>query len=151
MKKAARMEELVASLTSSLAQSQYHECYRGYFLCFNQQRYYEAHDVLEHLWLGEKNADSDFYQGLIQLAGAFVHLQKHYLQPDHPTHSRRLAPAARLFALARQRLAPYPDPHLGLNLTTTRQLIDHYTQALEASRFTLNPWSPATSPTLDLH
>jgi predicted metal-dependent hydrolase len=150
MKKAERIEEFVASLHSCLAQSRYPECYRGYFLCFNQQLYYEAHDVLEHLWLEEKNADSDFYQGLIQLAGAFVHLQKHYHQPEHPTHSRRLAPAARLFALARQRLSPYPEHHLGLNLSTIRQLIDHYIQALEKSHFTKNPWSPATAPQLDL-
>ena len=32
-----------------------HPCYVGYFRCWNEQRYYEAHDVLEHLWLRTKS------------------------------------------------------------------------------------------------
>ncbi len=150
MKKAERIEEVVAGLTRCLAQSRYPDCYRGYFLLFNNRQYYEAHDVLEHLWLREKNADSDFYQGLIQLAGAFVHLQKQYLRPEHPTDGRRLAPAARLFALARQRLSAYPDTHLGLDLATVRQLIADHFAALESSNFSRNPWSPENAPQLDL-
>jgi len=64
--------------------------YVGYFRCFNEQLYYEAHDVLEEVWLPIRGqAQAKFYQGLIQLAGGFVHLQKN-----------RLGPAARLFALA---------------------------------------------------
>ena len=35
-------------------------CYQGYFrCCFNEGRYYEAHDVLEHLWLGGGRADAN--------------------------------------------------------------------------------------------
>ena len=66
--------------------------YAGFFECFNQQLFYEAHDVLEELWLPRRREpDGLFYKGLIQLAGAFVHLQKD-----------RLSPAAALFRLARQ-------------------------------------------------
>ena len=68
--------------------------YLGYFACFNQQLYFEAHDVLEELWLVDrKGPDGDFYKGLIQLAGAFVHLQKN-----------RLRPSAALFKLAEANL-----------------------------------------------
>ncbi|MEO6183762.1 MAG: DUF309 domain-containing protein, partial [Verrucomicrobiota bacterium] len=50
--------------------------YLGYFELFNAQLFYESHDVLEELWLPiRKEAGGDFYKGLIQLAGAFVHLQ----------------------------------------------------------------------------
>ena len=31
--------------------SEFEQCYNGYFVCFNRGDYYEAHDVLEHLWL----------------------------------------------------------------------------------------------------
>ena len=37
-----------------------------------------------------------FFKGLIQVAGAFVHLQKQFLHPEHPKHRPRLRPAVRL-------------------------------------------------------
>ena len=46
---------------------------------FNEQKFFEAHEVLELLWREEKKLKSDktdFYQGLIQIAAAFVHYQK---------------------------------------------------------------------------
>src|SRR5207244_12051872 len=33
-----------------------HPFYRAFFRCWNEQRYYEAHDVLEQLWL---NSDTE--------------------------------------------------------------------------------------------
>lgn len=90
--------------------------YRAYFDCFNQTQYYEAHDVLEHLWLRCHDSNRSFYQGLIQFAGAFVHFQKQARFPEHPTHSRRLAPGRRLLALAACRLREYPLRHEALNL-----------------------------------
>jgi hypothetical protein len=96
--------------------------YRAYFHCFNAGDFYDAHDVLEHLWLRCEDENRSFYQALIQFAGAFVHLQKHALFPDHPTHSRRLSPGARLFALADARFADYPKLHLQLNLLEVRAL-----------------------------
>src|SRR3989304_9926528 len=56
--------------------------YLGYFDCFNRQLFYEAHDVLEEIWLADRHGpDGDFYKGLIQLAGAFVHVQKNRSGP----------------------------------------------------------------------
>lgn len=45
--------------------------YAAYFHHFNRGDYYEAHDVLESLWLerGRQAKGAAFYQGLIQLAG----------------------------------------------------------------------------------
>src|ERR1700747_3239468 len=82
-----------------------HPFYQAYFRCWNEQRYYEAHDVLEQLWLNTDSVDDNFFKGLIQAAGAFVHLQKHFEQPLHPKHSRRLRPAVRLLELAQKNLS----------------------------------------------
>src|SRR5262245_53413568 len=91
-----------------------HPYYRAFFSCWNQQRYYEAHDVLEQLWLNTGSPEADFFKGLIQAAGAFVHLQKHFEHPSHTKHSRRLSPAARLFRLAERNLANFAPWQYGL-------------------------------------
>lgn len=96
--------------------------YRAYFHCFNLGQYYEAHDVLEHLWLRCTDSNRSFYQALIQLAGAFVHFKKHATFPTHPTHSRRLPPGQRLLDLASTRLLPYGKTHLGLNVEALLEL-----------------------------
>ena len=44
--------------------------------CFNRQAYYEAHDVLEELWLKTSGERRNFYKGLIQTAAAFLKLQQ---------------------------------------------------------------------------
>jgi len=87
--------------------------YYGFFQCFNDRDFYEAHEVLESLWLGCRGTPAArFYQGLIQLAGAFVHLQK-----------QRPGPAAALFRLADANLALYPPAHEGLDAVAVRGLI----------------------------
>ena len=114
--------------------------YAGYFHCFNRQLFYEAHDVLENLWLADKHgANGAFYKGLIQLAGAFVHLQKN-----------RLRPAAALFKLARANLEKYPLLHERLNLERVLVLIKHWLTELELHNFEVNPLNAKTAPQLTL-
>jgi predicted metal-dependent hydrolase len=114
--------------------------YLGYFDCFNRQLFYEAHDVLEDLWLADKKGpNGDFYKGMIQLAGAFVHLQKD-----------RLRPAAALFKLTRANLAKYPRRHEGLDLAAVGGLIENWLQTLETREFTVNPLTAAHFPQLAL-
>src|SRR5712671_994110 len=97
--------------------------YLGYFECFNQQLFYEAHDVLEEIWLAQRKGPNDsFYKGLIQLAGAFVHLQK-----------GRLRPAAALFKLAQTNLRKYPATYERLDLVNVLALIEQWLRELEAS------------------
>src|SRR2546421_10571806 len=86
-----------------------HPYYRAFFQCWNEQRYYEAHDVLEQVWLHDPITPEDarYFKGLIQAAGAFVHLQKQFEHPTHPKHGRRLAPAVRLFRLAEKNLSGF--------------------------------------------
>jgi len=148
MKKADRIETMLGDL--GLGESDYHECYRGYFQCFNAGRYYEAHDVLEHLWLRETGPEYAFYKGLIQIAGAFVHLKKQFERPTHPTDGRRLHPATRLFAIGIRNIEPFGPHHMGLDITTLCTLCRSQIEKIEASNFAINPWSPGTGPQLAL-
>ena len=112
--------------------------YFGYFECFNRRLYFEAHDVLEELWLAQRSGPNySFYKGLIQLAGAFVHLQKN-----------RLRPAAALFKLADANLEKYPALHERLRVDVVRALISEWQQQLETNN--LNPLTAGTEPVLQL-
>jgi predicted metal-dependent hydrolase len=114
--------------------------YLGYFDCFNRQLFYEAHDVLEDLWLLDRHGDDgNFYKGLIQLAGAFVHLQKN-----------RLRPSAALFKLAQANLEKYPSPHEQLDLQVVLRLIGGWLRQLETNEFKVNPLSATNVPHLSL-
>ena len=111
----------------------------GWLECFNVGEFYEAHDVLEDLWLEEReNPNADFYKGLIQLAGAFVHLKMHE-NPDYPAAGHRLRPAAKLLKLARGNLKPFnPAPH-GFDQPAAIDLIHHWLSLLKADEFRSNP------------
>ncbi|PYJ45133.1 MAG: hypothetical protein DME80_03895 [Verrucomicrobia bacterium] len=127
-----------------------HPFYRAFFHWWNEQRYYEAHDVLEQLWLKTKSPDADYFKGLIQAAGAFVHLQKRYQHPSHAKHSRRLPPAVRLFRLAEKNLSRFGPRHCGLDVAALCQLLRAYSDEIVASDYKTNPWSPETAPKLKL-
>ncbi|HAM73243.1 MAG TPA: DUF309 domain-containing protein [Verrucomicrobiales bacterium] len=112
----------------------------GFLDCFNHGLYYEAHDVLEELWLARRRQPEDgFYKGLIQLAGAFVHLQK-----------GRLKPAGALFRLSTSYLTPYGPSHLRLDLCKVLALEQEWLGRLEASGYTLNPLANSAPPCLTL-
>ncbi|MDB6129958.1 MAG: hypothetical protein JWM04_1065 [Verrucomicrobiales bacterium] len=133
-KKDAKIERLIAECKRPDLDPHY----EGYFACFNRGLFFEAHDVLEHLWLRDKtSSDYSFHKGLIQLAGAFVHLQKH-----------RLRPSLALFSLARINLQKYPSPHMGLDLLCVLNLIESWSTSLEDYGFTLNPLTYRETPML---
>jgi predicted metal-dependent hydrolase len=114
--------------------------YLGYFDCFNRQLFYEAHDVLEDLWLKDRHGpDGNFYKGLIQLAGAFVHLQKN-----------RLRPSAALFKLAQANFQKYPHQHKYLDLKAVHDLAQKWLMDLERNDFNANPLSAENVPKLAL-
>jgi predicted metal-dependent hydrolase len=130
----------IAAMIESFRGHELDAHYLGYFDCFNRRLFYEAHDVLEDLWLEERHgADGNFYKGLIQLAGAFVHLQKD-----------RLRPAAALFKLAQANLAKYPNIHKQLDVNSVQTLAQKWLQNLERDGFKLNPLTAANGPQLTL-
>ena len=111
----------VAALLESVEAGPHDPHFAGYIRCFNEQNFYEAHDVLESLWLQDRNGpDSDFFKGLIQFAGAFVHLKK-----------KRLRPAWKLFRLCTIYLAKYPSPHLALDVANVLRLAKRWGEAAQ--------------------
>ena len=150
MNKRERISDFLRSLEPASPQASSQDYYAAFFQLWNAQEYYEAHDVLEQLWLVEKNAElARFYQALIQAAGAFVHLQKNFEQPSHAKHGRRLRPATRLFELALRNLEGLPNEFQALNLVQFRQILLRYRDEIIAVDFKKNPWSPETAPRLD--
>jgi predicted metal-dependent hydrolase len=140
-KKSAKIAALIADCQSKELPAHY----LGYFECFNQGRFYEAHDVLEELWLTSRGGPNDaFYKGLIQFAGAFVHLQKH--SPRY----HRLRPAAALFRLARANLQSYQPSHERLDLQNLMATMEHWIADLEKGDFRENPFKGDNAPLLHL-
>jgi predicted metal-dependent hydrolase len=135
----SRKSEKIAALIDACRGQDLPAHYLGYFECFNRQMFYEAHDVLEELWLaeGKHGANHGFYKGLIQFAGAFVHLQKD-----------RLRPAAALFKLSRSYLEKVPSPHQRLDVTHLLSIGAQWTALLEQGDFSVNPLRSHPSPTL---
>lgn len=131
----------IAALIESCQGRELSAHYLGYFECFNRQLFYEAHDVLEELWLAEGKAGANygFYKGLIQFAGAFVHLQK-----------GRLRPAAALFKLSRSYLEKYPSPHQQLDVTQVLALGVQWIEKLEQGSHAENPLLKFPAPVLTL-
>ena len=79
--------------------------YLDYFELFRQEKFFEAHEILESLWRETKGPEREFYQGLIQLAVALVHYQ------------RGNCPGARtMFESAHRYLSAYPSSYLGVDL-----------------------------------
>ena len=67
MNKRERISQWLAEATGEdvnpdQADVERHPYYRAFFRCWNEQRYYEAHDVLEQLWLKTKSPDADYLQ-----------------------------------------------------------------------------------------
>jgi len=130
----------IAALIESCRGCELDAHYLGYFECFNGGLFFEAHDVLEELWLADKAGPNySFHKGLIQLAGAFVHLQKN-----------RLRPAAALFKLARTNLEKYPAVHERLDLRVVLELIADWLGRLEENDFSANPLETGNAPKLRL-
>lgn len=137
----SRKSAKIAALIESQQGQDRDAHYLGFFECFNQGLYYEAHDVLEELWLaqGKSGANYAFYKGLIQLAGAFVHLQKN-----------RLGPAVALFNLSEANLRQYPSRHEDLDLDRVLHLIREWRAPVESGGGTVNPLTSRAAPVLRL-
>ncbi len=136
----SKKSEKISALLSKSTDGKHSPHYLGYFDCFNQGLFYEAHDVLEDQWLRDRKQPRDaFYKGLIQLAGAFVHLQKN-----------RLKPADALFRLAESNMRLYPDRFEDLDLAAILAFIEEWRGALDAGNFEQNPINTKPPPKLFL-
>lgn len=148
MRKHVRIAAQITARTSR-GDARYHPCYLEYFRLFNTRDYYEAHDVLEHIWLDATGERRVFYQALIQFAGAFVHLQHQHREPRHRIHGRRLRPAARLFRRSAELLSNFPAHYEGVAVDKIIAMATNSAFALESSEFVVNSWLPTTAPQID--
>jgi predicted metal-dependent hydrolase len=123
-----------------MREQQYDRGYVNYFECFNRQQFFEAHEELEAVWLPQRQGPNGaFYKGLIQLAGAFVHLQKN-----------RLGPAVALFELARANLRKYQANHEGLAVDGVLAMIEDWLRKSKSADAATTPYTPAGAPRLKL-
>lgn len=74
---------------------------------FEAGRYWDSHEALEDAW---RETGSDFYQGLILYASAFVHRER------GNAHGVRAQ-----LRKARERLEAYPETYLGLDVAAIRE------------------------------
>ena len=87
---------------------------------FNEQRFWEVHEVLEGLWKELKGSEKELVQGLIIAAAALVHVQKN--EPN---------PVWKMLADALRRLKNQPEKYLGWDVKTFR---DHFARVVDARK-----------------
>ena len=96
---------------------------------FNGGQYFEAHEALEAFWLKEQGKARKFYQGLIQIAAVFVHLQR-----------KNAAGARTMLQKAGANLEPYAPAYLGLDVSGLLQDVNRCVQK-RITEYHLK-WSP---------
>ncbi len=72
---------------------------------FNEEKFFECHEVVEKLWLETKDKNRNLYKGVIQAAVALHHLKRGNLNG-----------AEHLFKTSTRYLAKYQSRTLGLNI-----------------------------------
>lgn len=143
-------ERIRAEVESRKTAGKYPVCYELFFSLFNGGDYYEAHDVLEYLWLECTDSHAVFYKGLIQIAGAFVHMRKQFLRPDHPKDGKRLRPATRLLNLGSANVQPFGPHCMGLDVEALCAMCRETAGRIVESDYRTNPWTPETGPQIQL-
>lgn len=88
----------------------YDDRYIEFFELFNEQEFYECHEVLEDLWMETVSKERPYYQGLIQTATAFYHLR-----------NGNGGGARKLFTTGLQYLEPFPGTYLGFDLASYKK------------------------------
>jgi uncharacterized protein len=86
---------------------------------FNNEAFFEAHEVLEDVWRAAPEEQKKFLQGLIQVAVAMHH------------HSKgNLIGAQSLLARASRNLSGYPEDFHGIRLSTLLHSLADWHRAL---------------------
>ena len=84
---------------------QYPEKYLQGLRLFNEEEFFDCHDVLEELWSEVIGEDKKFYQGLIQASVALFHFG-----------NENYGGARKLYSAAREKLEKYESPYMGIDL-----------------------------------
>lgn len=89
---------------------EYPEQYREGLRLFNEEEFFECHDVLEELWSDTTGEERKFIQGLIQASIALFHFG-----------NENFGGAKKLYISARKNLDPYGGEYMGILLGTFLQ------------------------------
>ena len=81
--------------------------YLQFAVLFNEEKFFEAHEVLEDLWRKVTGPERNFYQALIQIAAALVHVQR-----GNPRG------AVEMLAKAEKLSRPYPAAYRGVEIAS---------------------------------
>ena len=91
--------------------------------CYRSQKFWQAHEHWESVWLQLQEPEKTFLQALIQISAAFHHLQ---------TGNTR--GAVSLLQRALRRLEPYPANFGGVDLEELRKEAGEWLVALESEK-----------------
>lgn len=87
---------------------------------FNRGQYFEAHEELEHAWNAAEGPVRDLYQGILQIAVAYLQITR-----------RNYNGAIKMFLRARQWLDPLPAVCRGVDVAALRHAATEVRAALE--------------------
>jgi uncharacterized protein len=90
---------------------------------WDEQRYFEAHELLERAWRADSGPDRDLWKGVIQVAVAGVHLQR----------GNRIG-ARRLIDRALGRLEPLADIQRDVDVAALRRTARRVREQLDAGQ-----------------
>ncbi|MDX2176939.1 MAG: DUF309 domain-containing protein [Candidatus Sumerlaeia bacterium] len=120
-------------MTRTLDPAGYPREYLAFMEQFNAGAFFEAHEVLEDLWVVEVPPLREYYKGLIMAAVAVCHWQR-----------GRPSPAWRLWRDARPRLAAVPKRFEGFDVHGFIAAMDALFEPIRDGRD--EAWTPAMSP-----
>ncbi|MFX0560222.1 DUF309 domain-containing protein [Tepidibacillus infernus] len=120
-------------------QRKYPEEYYQFFKKFNEGEYYECHDLLEEIWMIDKQ--NKFLQGLLQVAVAIYHFQ-----------TGNISGSRLLFHSAYKYLQPYRPKYWDLDLEPVIAYIEKaLTYLPEEKRITIEEVKKINFPLVKLH
>ncbi|MDQ3932190.1 MAG: DUF309 domain-containing protein [Actinomycetota bacterium] len=90
---------------------------------WNEERFFEAHEVLEDVWQAAPEEDRRFWQGIIQVAVGCVHHQRGNV---HGTSA--------LLHKAADKLADYPEVHHGVDVGQLRVFAENTAHVVEEAQ-----------------
>ena len=86
---------------------------------FNEEEFFDCHDILEELWADAPGEEKKFLQGLIQASVALFHFG-----------NENLGGARKLYLSSQKYLEPYGDMYWGLDLKRFRTDFQHCFQEI---------------------
>ena len=106
---------------------------------FNEEFFFEAHEVLEDVWRKEHGEPRLFLQGLIQLCAGFHHFQ-----------NGNYGGAAALLQRGADKIRKYPERYMSLAAAEVIARIDACRERIEKMQVGLEPAGPIEFPKIQM-